>query len=57
MIADTSELYLVTGDHSCRDTRNPFNTVMHVLVKVLGAMYKVRPVSELVTQMAGDMSC
>jgi hypothetical protein len=56
MIADTSELYQVTGDHGCRDTINPCEDVECVVTLVMGARYEVRPVSELLTRMAGDMS-
>jgi hypothetical protein len=33
------------------------HTVACVVTQVMGARYKVRCGSELVTQMAGDMSC
>jgi hypothetical protein len=34
--------------------RNPFSTVAHVVTQEMGAQYKVRHISELVTQTAGD---
>jgi hypothetical protein len=37
--------------------RNPCGKVMHVGTQVMGARFKDRHVSELVIQMAGDISC
>jgi hypothetical protein len=37
--------------------RSPCDTIVLVVTQVMGARYKARPVTELVTQMAGDMLC
>ncbi len=37
--------------------KNPCDNVAGVVTHMMGTRYKVRPVSELVTQMAGDKSC
>jgi hypothetical protein len=56
-MADASELHLVTEDHAVEILRNLCGTVAHVVNKEMAARHKARPVSELVTQMAGDMPC
>ncbi len=45
-----------TGYHIGRDTKNPCNTVSHVVTQVMEARYEARHESDLVNQMAGDMS-
>jgi hypothetical protein len=52
MIANTSELHLVTGDHNCRDTEKTLDTLVRVVTQLMGARYEARPLSEVVTQMA-----
>ena len=37
--------------------RNPCDTVARVVTQVMGARYEVRTAFELVTQIAGDISC
>jgi hypothetical protein len=37
--------------------KKTLGTVAGVVAQLMGARYRVRPVSEVVTQMAGDMSC
>jgi hypothetical protein len=37
--------------------RNPCDTVVSVVILVMGARYKARPGTELVTKMVSDKSC
>ena len=40
---DTSELCLVTGDHGCRATKKPCDTVACVVTQVMGAGMSAGP--------------
>jgi hypothetical protein len=53
----TTELFLVIGGHYCRDTKETCSTLECVVTQVMGARYKVRPLSELVTQMQESLLC
>jgi hypothetical protein len=55
MIADTSELYLETEITAIEILRNLSDTMVHLGIQVIGAMYEARPVSGQVTQKAEDI--
>jgi hypothetical protein len=51
---------IVVTNESTSDSpelRNQCVTVLRVVTQAMGVRYEARPVFELVTQIAGDMSC
>ncbi len=51
---------IVVTNESTSDSpelRNQCVTVVHFVTQAMGVRYEARPVFELVTQIAGDMSC